>query len=141
MDRRKILLYKVYTYSFMKENLTNSQIEQINYPSIDLKILLCLFIGCLSTFFAEVLSGSAPLWFIEPWGIILILPLYMFHLIFLLNMAMRAKRTSIHQLYLWGVIFALYESWITKLSWFGYPNEQSAQYGLFLGIAIGGFIR
>ncbi|MFX1260374.1 MAG: hypothetical protein ACFFAN_21190 [Promethearchaeota archaeon] len=110
-------------------------------PSIGLKILLCLFIGCLSTFFAEVLSGSFPLWFINIWGLFMVLPLYMMHLIFLLNLAMRKKKTSIPQLYLWGVIFALYESWITKVLWFGYPNSQGAQFGLLLfGIAIVEFI-
>jgi len=109
-------------------------------PSTIVKIMLCLFIGCLSTFFAEVLSGSAPLWYLDLSGYILILPLYMLHLLLLLNLAMRSKRTSIPQLYLWGIFFALYESWITKVLWFAYPNAQSAQFGLFFGIAWGEFI-
>jgi len=125
----------------MSEKLTEDQFRPIILkPSVGVKILLCLFIGCLSTFFAEVLSGSFPLWYLNLFGLLFVLPLYMLHLLFLLNLAIKSKRTSIPQLYLWGIIFALYESWITKVLWFGYPNEQSAQFGLFLGIAWGEFL-
>jgi len=121
----------------MSETIKNE--SELN-PSTGLKIILCLFIGVLSTFFAEVLSGSFPLWFMDLWGLLVVLPLYMMHLLFLLNMAIRTKRISIPQLYLWGVIFALYESWITKVLWFGYPAEQGAQFGLFFGIATAEFM-
>ncbi len=123
------------------EEISKSDIKTLEQnPSNRLKILLCLFIGSLSIFFAEVFSGSLPLWFINVWGLVVVFPLYLMHLLFLLNIAMRTERTSIPQLYLWGVIFALYESWITKVLWYGYPDSEGAQFGLFLGIAFGEFI-
>jgi len=73
-------------------------------------------------FFAEIFSGASAtrFWFIDPWSLIVTWPLYFAHTLFFLNLAFRAKRTSLHQLYLWGMLFALYESWITKVLWAGY---------------------
>lgn len=119
------------------EKKPNSSLHSSSSTSFS--ILVCLLIGSLSIFFAEVLSGSLLLWFIDPWGMVVVFPLYMMHLLFLFNLALRTKRASIPQLYLWGIIFALYESWITKVLWYGYPGEE-AQFGLFLGIAFGEFI-
>lgn len=85
--------------------------------------------------FAEVFSGSAPLWFMDPWGIVLVLPLYWMHALLLFNLALKYKRTSVSQLYFWGVLFALYESWITKVLWAGYMGEEPFL-GTFLGFAI-----
>ena len=86
-------------------------------------------------FFAEALSGSSVLWFLQPWGWIVTLPLYMFHALLLLNLAMIFKRSSLTSLYLWGVIFGLYESWITKVVWAGYMNGSPAV-GTIFGFAI-----
>lgn len=124
-------------YAEIDKKNTDSSVK--SSPSTCFTILVCLLVGVLSVFFAEVLSGSLLLWFIDPWGLIVVFPLYMMHLLFLFNLALRTKRVSIPQLYLWGIIFALYESWITKVLWNGYPGDQ-AQFGLFLGIAFGEFI-
>ncbi len=86
-------------------------------------------------FFAEVFSGSSVLWFIQPWAWLVTLPLYMFHALLLLNLAMIFKRRSLSSLYLWGVIFGLYESWITKVVWGGYMNGSPAV-GTLFGFAI-----
>ncbi|MBD3159830.1 MAG: hypothetical protein GF309_13690 [Candidatus Lokiarchaeota archaeon] len=94
-----------------------------------------LAFGVFSTVFAEVFSGSAPLWFIDPWGIIVVLPLYWMHALFLLNLAIRCKRTSMSQLYFWGILFGLYESWITKVLWAGYMGKEPLL-GTFLGFAV-----
>jgi hypothetical protein len=99
------------------------------------KIVLILLMGGLSMFFAEVMSGSSVLWFLQPWGWIVTLPLYMFHTLLLLNLALIFKRRSLSSLYLWGVIFGLYESWITKVVWAGYMGQAPAV-GTFLGFAI-----
>jgi hypothetical protein len=101
-------------------------------------LALTLF-GFLSMIFAEVFSGSSPLWFLSVWGWTVTLPLYWAHAVFLLNLAVRYKRTSLRALYLWGVIFGLYESWITKVLWAGYIGE-SPQIGTFLGFAVGEFM-
>ncbi|HEY3423086.1 MAG TPA: hypothetical protein VGK13_07975 [Methanocellaceae archaeon] len=99
------------------------------------KIVLILLMGGLSMFFAEVLSGSSVLWFLQPWGWLVTLPLYMFHTLLLLNLALIFKRRSLSSLYLWGVIFGLYEAWITKVVWAGYMGQAPAV-GTFMGFAI-----
>jgi hypothetical protein len=86
-------------------------------------------------FFAEVLSGSSVLWFTQPWAWAVTLPLYMFHALLLLDLALIFRRTLLTSLYLWGVLFGLYESWITKVVWAGYMGQSPAA-GTFLGFAI-----
>jgi len=101
-----------------------------------MKLVLYLLIGTLSVYFTEVFAGSSPLWFMDAWGILMIFPLYFMHLIFFLNIAIRIKRTSVSHLYLFGIIFGLYESWITKVLWTGYPGAGAPIMGTFCGIAI-----
>ncbi|MHA1615039.1 MAG: hypothetical protein ACTSYJ_09355, partial [Candidatus Thorarchaeota archaeon] len=101
--------------------------------------LLAIFLfGFLSMIFAEVFSGASPLWFLGIWGWFVTLPLYWAHALLLLNLAMKYERTSLTQLYLWGVIFGLYEGWMTKVIWAGYMGDIPA-YGVFLGFAVGEF--
>ena len=100
-----------------------------------MRLVFFLLIGVLSVFFPEVLAGSAPLWFVDPWGILMVFPLYFAHLIFFLNIAVRAKRTSVGHLYLFGVLIGLYESWITKVLWTGYPGVGAPMMGTFFGVA------
>ena len=107
--------------------------EKTNYMAI-------LLIGCLSMFFAEVFAGSSQIWLIDPWSLLVTFPLYLFHLLFFFNLATRTNRTSVPQLYLWGVMFALYEAWITKVLWSGYPGSDGPIFGLVGGIAILEFI-
>jgi hypothetical protein len=114
--------------------------ESLDMPSSTsgAKFLPVLFLGVLSTVFAEVFSGSAPFWFADPWGLVVVLPLYWSHILLLLNIALRWNRTSLSQLYLFGVIFGLYESWTTKVIWAGYMGESPA-FGRFLGFAVAEF--
>lgn len=101
-------------------------------------LLAIILFGFLSMIFGEVFSGSSPLWFLGVWGWFVTLPLYWAHALLLLNLALRYERTSFSQLYLWGVIFGLYEGWITKVIWAGYMGDVPA-FGTFLGFAIGEF--
>ena len=89
-----------------------------------IKLLMLLFSGLLSVFYAEVLAGSSILWFLSPFGYIFLLPLYMFHLLVLYNLAVRFNRTSASSLYLFGVLFGLYETWVTKVAWAGFVDGQ-----------------
>jgi hypothetical protein len=95
-----------------------------------------LLLGILSIVFAEVFSGSSPLWFLDPFTIILAFFLYLGHILYLLNLALKYSRTSMTHLYLWGIIFGLYESWITKVVWAGYMEEPGPAWGTFLGFAV-----
>lgn len=97
------------------------------------KIASIILVGLLSMFFAEVFSGSSKMWFINPWALFLTFPLYLFHLLFYLNLAFLTRRTSIPQLYLWGILFALYEGPITKVLWGGY-FEAEPVWGTVAGV-------
>lgn len=100
------------------------------------KVFPVLLLGVLSMFFAEVFSGASQAWFFSIWGLFITFPLYLAHTVFLFWIAFRTKRTSLAQLYLFGVIFALYESWITKVLWVGYFNSQGPGFGTFLGLGV-----
>ena len=94
-----------------------------------------VLIGFLSMVFAEAFSGSSILWFITAWAWFVTLPLYWSHTLLFLNLAMRSKRTSVGQLYLWGILFGLYESWVTKVLWAGYFTDPPLL-GTVFGFAI-----
>ena len=97
---------------------------------------LFLLMGCLSMFYAEILSGSSGYWFIDFWSLAITFWLYLAHVILFLNVAMRIKKTSPIHLYLFGVLFGLYESWITQVLWYGYYNEDPSTVLMVAGIAI-----
>jgi hypothetical protein len=98
-----------------------------------------LFVGSLSMLFAEVFSGASQLWYINGWGILLTFPLYLFHLAVFLSIALKIRRTSLSQLYLFGVLFGLYESWITKVLWTGYMDSGEPGLGTLCGVGVAEF--
>ena len=102
---------------------------------LGVKLPAIILASFLSMFFAEVFSGSSPLWFFSGWGLLVTLPLYGGHLLLLINLAMRFRRTSVSSLYLWGILFGLYESWITKVLWAGYIGATPGL-GTFFGIGV-----
>ncbi|RDE12580.1 MAG: hypothetical protein C4K47_07530 [Candidatus Thorarchaeota archaeon] len=97
--------------------------------------LALLLVGILSMVFAEALSGSSVLWFLSVWSWLVTLPLYWSHTLLFLNIAFRLRRTSISDLYLLGVLFGLYESWVTKVVWAGYFGQLPG-WGTVLGFAV-----
>ena len=83
-----------------------------------------LLVGLVVLVSAEVLSGAslpAGLW--NPWTLLVTYWLYFAHFFFFATLAVRTGRTSFWSLYLWGVLFGLYESWITKVIWSGYNGD------------------
>jgi len=104
------------------------------------RFILILLFGILSVICAEVFSGSSPLWMYSVWGLFIVLPLYWGHGLILWNIALRYRKTSLTHLYLLGIIYGLYESWMTKVIWAGYMQESGPQFGQFLGFAIGEFL-
>ena len=104
------------------------------------KLPSILLIGSLSMLFAEVFSGASQTWFINGWAILITFPLYLGHVLFFLGIALKSKRTSLFQLYLFGVIFALYEAWITKVLWAGYMDSAGPGFGTLFGISVAEFL-
>ncbi|MCF2136573.1 MAG: hypothetical protein K9W43_04955 [Candidatus Thorarchaeota archaeon] len=100
------------------------------------RFLPLFLLGLLSMTFAEVFSGSSPLW---PFDLIIWLiafPLYWSHILFFLGLAVRYHRFSIPHLYLWGILFGLYESWMTKVVWGGFMVQTAPPAIQILGIAV-----
>ena len=83
-----------------------------------------LLIGLVVLICAEVFSGASikmGLW--HPWTLVVTYWLYFVHFFFFTTLAARTGRTSLGSLYLWGVLFGLYEFWITKVIWHGYGGD------------------
>lgn len=90
-----------------------------------------LWVALLAFGLPEVFAGSGANWIIRLDFYLLGIPLYALHFLLLVQLAIKTRRTSWPALYLFGVIFGLYESWITKVIWSGYPGSD--------GFASGGF--
>lgn len=83
-----------------------------------------LAIGWIVLICAELFSGATlPTGFWHPWTWIVTYWLYFAHFYFFTTLAVRTRRTSLPSLYLWGVLYGLYESWITKVIWYGYSGD------------------
>ena len=118
-------------------NSDNIQPETSPHPKSNVAVVL--LVGALSMFFAEVMAGSSNLWFLDPFGILSTYVLYLGHVLLYLNLAIRFKRTSLVQLYLWGMLFGLYEGPITQVLWSGYMDSTGPPI-VFLGVASFEFI-
>lgn len=96
-----------------------------------LRLVFLIWLAVLAFGLPEVFAGTGRLWLIRPIVYVLALPLYTLHFLLLAHIAVRTRRTSWSALYLFGVLFGLYETWITKVVWNGYPGDD--------GFAMGGF--
>lgn len=95
------------------------------------RIGLLLWVALLAFALPEVFAGTGAGWLTRPDVYVLALPLYALHFILLCHLAVKTRRTGWTSLYLLGIVFGLYETWVTKVVWSGYPNES--------GFAMGGF--
>ena len=76
-----------------------------------------LILAALSTFFAEVFSGSDMFPFFSAWGLLVVVPLYGLHTILLGSLIYRADKPRFPSLVFAGMIFGLYEAYLTKVLW------------------------
>jgi hypothetical protein len=77
-----------------------------------------LVLGLYSTFFAEVLSGSAPDFLTNSFGYFGIFPIYALHSVLLAALIFsRKKPFSLRTLYFVSLLFGMYEAYITKVIW------------------------
>ena len=88
-----------------------------NTAPIKLKVLFWILMGMVSTFFAEVISGSTPFAFFTPTGWLVVFPIYLLHILVLGTVIFRYGRPAIYTLYPAGMIFGMYEAYITKVIW------------------------
>lgn len=100
------------------------------------KLSPILLIGTLSMLFAEVFSGASRIWFLDGWSLLITFPLYLAHLLFFWWIALRFRKISLSQLYLFGAIFGLYEAYTTKVLWAGYMDAISPTIGTILGVGV-----
>lgn len=76
-----------------------------------------LLLGMFSTLFAEVLAGSDPFPLFHAWGLAVVWPLYLLHMLVLAGLLFQLGRPCWPALYLVGVVFGLYEAYLTKQLW------------------------
>ena len=81
------------------------------------KLLFWLILAILSVILAEVTCYSSPFPFFDGWGLLVVLPLYGLHTLFLAGLLYRNKQVSLPALFLAGLLFGLYEAYITKVLW------------------------
>lgn len=81
------------------------------------RYLFWLLLAALSTFFAEAVSGSNLFPFLDPLGLLIVVPLYGLHTLVLITYIFRRGRPSLGALFFAGAIFGLYEAYLTKVLW------------------------
>jgi hypothetical protein len=92
-------------------------------PTLRTKLFFWFMLSAFSVFFAEVVSGSYPMAFFNPfnpadlWGWIALMPLYGLHTLVLASVIFSGGRPKFYALFLAGAIFGLYEAYITKVLW------------------------
>lgn len=79
--------------------------------------LFWLLLAAASTFFAEVISGASPFAFFTAWGLLVVLPLYGLHTLILAALAFCNGPPRFSTLFFAGMLFGLYEAYITKVLW------------------------
>lgn len=87
-------------------------------PPTRTKLAFWLLLGLLSAAVAEVVSGAAPFVLVTASGLLVTLPVYLLHAAFLAGIVYRfSGRLDWRSLYLAGVLFGLYEAYLTKVLW------------------------
>jgi hypothetical protein len=90
-------------------------------------------LGCVSVFFAEVVSGSQIYPFFTLIDYILVLPLYTLHTLVLGYIVYRNTKPRLYTLFSAGALYGLYEAYITKVLW---NPPWGTNTTMFLGVAV-----
>jgi len=86
-------------------------------PTSFQRLLFWAILGGLSVFFAEVSIGSYPFPFTNVWGLLVVCPLYLLHLLVLGYVVLARRRPRLSALFFAGALFGLYEAYMTKQLW------------------------
>lgn len=103
-------------------------------PSGGRKLALWLLVGMLSVICVEVPSGSTMFPFFSVWGLLVVWPLYLLHTLFLAGLVFRLGQPGFWSLYSAGIIYGMYEAYITKVIWVSFRPE--GPFFTFGGIAL-----
>jgi hypothetical protein len=86
-------------------------------PSVGQKAAFWLLMGMISVVFVEVPAGSTMFPFFTGWGVLVVLPLYLLHTVFLAAIVFHFGRPRFWMLFAAGMLFGMYEAYITKVVW------------------------
>ena len=86
-------------------------------PSLKTRVFFWVLLGVFSVILAEVVSFSSPNVFMNVWGLCVVFPLYSLHILVLGYLVFKSRYLSLSTLFLAGMIFGLYEAYITKVLW------------------------
>lgn len=92
-------------------------------PSNRRKFAFWILIGMFSVMFVEVPAGSTMFPFSTPWGLLVVVPLYLLHSVFLVTLVVRFGRCHFWTLYSAGTLYGMYEAYITKVLWVSFRPE------------------
>ncbi|MGV8146693.1 MAG: hypothetical protein ACLKAK_08570 [Alkaliphilus sp.] len=94
-------------------------------PTFKTKVFFWIIFGAISTFFAEVVSGSFHFPFlinIDAWGVLFLIPFYTFHVLIMAYFVYNYGKPLFHTLFIAGAIIGMYEAYATGILWTGW-NE------------------
>jgi len=77
----------------------------------------------LSVLCVEVPAGSTMFPFFTVWGFLVVWPLYLLHSVFLAGLVFRLGKPGFWPLYAAGMLYGLYEAYITKVVWTSFRPE------------------
>jgi hypothetical protein len=106
---------------------------QSQRPTSVQKLLFWAILGGLSVFFAEIVIGSSPFAFFDAWGLLVVYPLYLLHLLVFARIAFWRGPPRFPTLFFAGVLFGLYEAYMTKQVWNPDWNANAIRVG---GVAV-----
>jgi|Deesub1362A_J573_1020465.scaffolds.fasta_scaffold11543_3 hypothetical protein len=86
-------------------------------PSLKIRIFFWTLMGIISVFFAELVSGSTPFPYFSPAGWLIVFPVYALHIVVLGTVILRYGKPSLYVMFPAGMIFGMYETYITKVIW------------------------
>ncbi len=98
------------------------------------KIAFWSLAGIISVFFAEVISGSTPYPYFTAPGWLIVFPVYALHTVVLGTIVLKYGKPTLYALYPAGMIFGMYETYITKVVWGGaeWGSNGPSVFGIYI---------
>ena len=102
-------------------------------PVNKVRYFFWFILGCVSVFFAEVVTGSQIYPFFNIIDYLLVLPLYTLHTLVLGYIVYRNTKPRLYTLFSAGALYGLYEAYITKVLW---NPPWGTNTTMFMGVAV-----